>query len=69
MMNYRGYTGKAEYDDKNNVYTGSVINVKTVIAFHGSTEDEAEVQFRKSVDDYLEWCKEEGFEPERPCVE
>ena len=66
MMNYKGYIGKVEYDDENRVFTGSVINVKTVITFHGSTVDELESEFRASVEDYLEWCKEDGVEPEKP---
>ena len=36
MMNYRGYIGKVEYDDENRVFTGSVVNIKTVITFQGS---------------------------------
>ena len=66
MMNYKGYIGKVDYDDENRIFTGSVINVKTVITFHGSTVDELEAEFRASVDDYLEWCKEDGVEPEKP---
>ena len=66
MMNYKGYSGTVEYDDENRVFTGSVINVKTVITFHGNTVDELESEFRASVDDYLEWCKEDGVEPEKP---
>ena len=66
MMNYKGYIGKVEYDDENRVFTGSVINVKTVITFHGSTVDEIENEFHASVDDYLDWCKEDGIEPEKP---
>ncbi len=66
MMNYKGYIGKVEYDDENHVFTGSVINVKTVITFHGTTVDEIENEFKTSVDDYLNWCMEDGLEPERP---
>ena len=33
MMNYKGYIGKVEYDDENDIFTGSVINVRTVITF------------------------------------
>ncbi len=66
MMNYKGYIGKVEYDDENRVFTGSVVNVKTVITFYGSTVDELEEEFKASVDDYLDWCKEDGIEPEKP---
>ena len=66
MMNYKGYIGKVEYDDENRVFSGTVINVKTVITFYGSTVDEIENEFKLSVDDYLEWCREDGIEPEKP---
>ena len=66
MMNYKGYIGTVEYDDENRVFTGSVINTRTVITFCGTSVDEIETEFRTSVDDYLEWCREDGIEPEKP---
>lgn len=66
MMNYKGYVGSVEYDDENRVFTGTVINTRTVITFHGSSVDELEKEFRASVDDYLQWCREDGIEPEKP---
>ena len=57
-MNYKGYIGKVEYDDENDIFTGSVINVRTVITFQGSTFDEIEKEFKASVDDYLNWCRD-----------
>ena len=66
MMNYKGYIGKVEYDDENRVFSGRVVNTKTVITFQGRSVDELEKEFRLSVDDYLEWCKEDGVEPEKP---
>ena len=65
MMNYKGYFGKVEYDDENRVFSGRVVNTKTVITFQGRSVDELEKEFRMSVDDYLEWCKEDGVEPEQ----
>ena len=58
MMNYKGYIAKVEYDDENRVFTGSVINTKTVITFYGSSVDEIEKEFKASVNDYIEWCME-----------
>ncbi len=66
MMNYKGYIGKVEYDDENHVFTGNVINIRSVITFQGKTVDEIENEFRASVDDYLDWCKEDGIEPDKP---
>ena len=66
MMKYKGDIGKVEYDDVNRIFSGSVVNIKSVITFQGSTVDEIETEFRASVDDYLDWCLEDGVEPEKP---
>ena len=66
MMTYKGYIGKIEYDDENKIFSGEVINTRTVITFHGSSVEELERELKASVDDYLKWCEEDGIEPERP---
>ena len=66
MMNYKGFIGTVEYDDTARIFSGEVLNTRTVITFQGTTVDEIEKEFRASVDDYLEWCKEDGIEPEKP---
>jgi len=65
-MNYKGYIGHAEYDEDSHVFSGSVINTRTVITFQGESVGELEREFRASVDDYLVWCKEDGVPPEKP---
>ena len=65
-MNYKGYVGKIEYDEDAHIFAGEVINTRTVITFQGETVREIEDAFRNSVDDYLEWCAEDGIEPEKP---
>ncbi len=69
MMMYKGFAGVVEYDDEARVFSGEVINTRTVITFQGTTVDEVEKEFHASVDDYLEWCKEDGVEPEKPYSE
>ena len=65
-MKYKNYIGTVEYDEDAHIFTGTVINTRTVITFQGSTVDEIEKEFKASVDDYLEWCCEDGIEPEKP---
>ena len=64
-MTYKGLVGAVEYDDEAHIFSGEVINTRTVITFQGTTVDEVEKEFRASVDDYLEWSKEDGFEAEK----
>lgn len=66
MMIYKGYVGKVEYDDEDKIFSGMIINTRTVITFQGVSVDELEREFHNSVDDYLEWCKEDGVAPEKP---
>lgn len=66
MMTYKGYLGNVEYDDDAKIFAGTVINTKTVITFQGTSVQELEDEFRNSIDDYLEWCKQDGVAPEKP---
>ncbi len=65
-MNYKGYTGKVEFDSEAKLFFGRVINIKDVITFEGTTADEILQAFYDSVDDYLEFCAELGREPDKP---
>lgn len=65
-MIYKGYVGEVEYDDECKIFSGSVINTKTVITFQGTSVEELNKEFQLSVDDYLDWCKQDGIVPEKP---
>lgn len=65
-MNYKGYTGYAEYDDSARVFHGEVVDTKDVITFQGTTVEEIEEAFRESVDDYLDFCEQRAEPPDRP---
>ena len=66
MLNYKGYVGRAEFDDEARLFHGEVLDLKDVITFQGTSVDELEQAFRDSVDDYLEFCAERGEEPDKP---
>ncbi len=66
MLQYKGYTGHAEFDDEAGLFYGEVLGLRDVITFQGTNVEELEKEFRDSVDDYLEFCEERGEEPDRP---
>ncbi len=66
MMEYKGYIGVVEYDSEAKLFHGDIVNTRDVITFQGKTVDEIETAFRESIEDYINWCKEEGVEPEKP---
>ena len=66
MLDYKGYHGKVEFDEKEGIFHGEVMNIRDVVTFQSKTEDEIEKSFQESVDDYLEFCNERNEDPDRP---
>lgn len=66
MMQYKGYLARVEFEDEDDAFHGEVLGLRDVVTFEGKTVDDLRQAFRDSVDDYLEFCKEIGREPERP---
>jgi predicted HicB family RNase H-like nuclease len=66
MLNYKGYTGHVEFDDEARLFHGEVLDLKDVVTFQGTSVEELQRAFRESIDDYLEYCKERGEQPDRP---
>lgn len=67
MLEYKGYTGTAEFDDEVGVFQGEVAHLRDVITFEGTSVESLEQAFKDSIDDYLEWCVERGKEAEKPA--
>lgn len=66
MLQYKGYTGKVEFDDEAEIFHGEVLDLRDVITFQGRTPEEIKAAFVESIEDYLEFCGERGEEPDRP---
>lgn len=65
---YKGYTGgRLEFDDEADIFHGRVLGlVRDGITFEGRSVEELKRAFQDSVEDYLEWCAQEGAQPEVP---
>lgn len=66
MIEYKGYVGVFEFDPDIDSFHGTVINTNDVITFYGSSVAELRKEMRKSIESYLEFCREKGREPEKP---
>jgi predicted HicB family RNase H-like nuclease len=65
-MKYKGYEAAVEFDEDANIFHGEVINTRDVITFQGTSVKELKKAFEDSVEDYLDFCKERGEEPDKP---
>ena len=66
MMEYKGYIGNVTFDDEAKLFHGEVINTRDQITFQGKSVETLLKAFHDSIDDYLEWCRKEGEQPEKP---
>lgn len=65
-MKYKGYVGHVHYDEDAKLFHGEVLGLRDVVTFQGTSVKELETAFKESVDDYLDFCKQKGREPEKP---
>ena len=66
MMEYKGYTGKVEFDAEAGIFHGEVLDTREVITFQGQSVSELKTAFEESIDDYLAFCEKRGEEPDKP---
>ena len=65
-MNYRGYTARVEFDERDDIFIGRILGVRDIISFHADSVADLKMEFRRSVDDYLAYCGEKGISPDKP---
>ena len=66
-IKYRGYTARIDYDASDRIFVGRVLDMSEQLVFHGAGVDELHADFEFAIDHYLEECKKEGRNPERPA--
>jgi predicted HicB family RNase H-like nuclease len=66
-MNHRGYTARIEFDERDNIFVGRVLGLRTMISFHGETVKELRRQFAAAIDEFLRDCEQQGVRPEKPA--
>ena len=65
---YREHAATVEYDEDDKLWHGTLDGIKDLVNFHAFEIENIEQEFRNAVDDYLDFCREVGKEPERPNV-
>lgn len=66
-MTYQGYTARVEFDERDNIFVGRVLGLRSIISFHGETVKQLRSEFKTAVDDYLKDCEEQGVSPAKPA--
>ena len=66
-MNHKGYTARIEFDERDNIFVGRVLGLRSIISFHGETVSDLRHEFEVAIEDFLKDCKEQGVKPEKPA--
>lgn len=66
MKPYNGYLGSLRYDPVSGLYHGVLLDIEDVVTFEAKTAPEAENEFHKSVDVYLDFCARLNQPPCKP---
>jgi predicted HicB family RNase H-like nuclease len=66
-MTHKGYTARVEYDDRDSIFVGRILGIRSIISFHGETVAQLRAEFESAIEDYLADCEQEGVHPEKPA--
>ena len=66
MIEYKGYIGAVNFDPEIDLFHGTVVNTNDVITFYGESIGELREEMQKSIEGYIEFCKEQEKIPEKP---
>lgn len=65
MMIVDNYKAKIEYDSDIDMFRGEIIGLNGGADFYGETLSELKIEFKKSLEVFLEVCKEKGISPRK----
>ena len=65
LMTVGDYHAKIEYDEELDLFRGEVLGLSGGADFYGKNPKELRAEFKKSLEVFLEVCKEKGIEPRR----
>ncbi|HML55992.1 MAG TPA: type II toxin-antitoxin system HicB family antitoxin [Solidesulfovibrio magneticus] len=66
IMKYKNFIAEFEYDAEAKFFHGRVVNIRDAVTFEGASASELEQALADSVEDYLEFCRDLGREPDKP---
>jgi predicted HicB family RNase H-like nuclease len=65
VMTVDGYSAKIEYDPEIDMFRGEILGLTGGADFYGKNPKELRSEFKKSLEVFLQVCREKGIEPRR----
>ena len=67
LMSYKGYRSSVHYNDDDRVFHGKVKFIRALVSYEGTDVASLRNAFEEAVDDYLDLCRRQKWEPEKPA--
>lgn len=65
FLKHKGYLGSVEFSHEDDCLVGKVQFINDLIMYEGECLPEIKVNFQSAVDEYLDYCRQEGIEPSK----
>lgn len=65
LMTFEGYSAKIEYDADLDMFRGEILGLNGGADFYGKDPKELRAEFKKSLQVFLDVCREKNMEPRR----
>lgn len=65
LMNVNDYSAKIEYDAELDMFRGEILGLTGGADFYGKNPKELRAEFKKSLNVFLDVCRDKGIEPRR----
>ncbi len=66
LLEHRGYLGSVHYSKEDNVLHGRLEFVRDLVTYDAQDMLSLKAAFEESVDDYLQFCRDQGRSPDTP---
>jgi predicted HicB family RNase H-like nuclease len=66
QLTHKGYTGTVNFSPEDKVFWGKLDGIRATVSYEGDDAESLLKSFREAVEDYLDMCKREHIEPEKP---
>lgn len=66
FMQYKDYYGSVHFDDEDLIFYGKIEFIRALVSYEATDAKGLKKVFEEAVDDYLETCRNQKIEPEKP---
>ena len=64
-LKYKGYVGSIEFSQEDNLLFGEILGIDGLVNYEGKTMQELTDSFHEAVEDYLAFCKDHNWTPQK----